>query len=164
MDGMEPNPNGPMGSNVRCLRRDLSTFALTRFMTYDNVYRILRGSESSSIAEFQTELQGRFDVGFLGLHTTGHSGLGGDASDLFSSPNDPSFFLHHAMVDRVYWIWQALHARQANTIAGTITVNNSPPSRDALVTDMVHMGNLASARPIKDLLSTLNGPFCYMYL
>jgi hypothetical protein len=42
---------------------------------------------------------GRFVEGFLGLHGAGHYSVGGDNSDLYSSPNDPNFFLH-----RLWWI------------------------------------------------------------
>jgi tyrosinase len=37
------------------------------------------------------------------MHAAGHFSIGGDGGDVFSSPNDPAFFLHHAMVDRVWW-------------------------------------------------------------
>ncbi|KAL6411871.1 FAD binding domain-containing protein [Ilyonectria robusta] len=121
-----------------------------------NLVNITIGQASNSIGSFQTEFQGRFGDAFLGLHTSGHTGIGGEASDVFSSPNEPTFFLHHAMVDRVYWIWQALHLSKANTIAGTITINNSPASRDALKSDILNMGGvLAMDRPISDLLNTL---------
>jgi hypothetical protein len=33
--------------------------------------------------------------------------------DVNSSPNDPVFFMHHAMLDRVWWIWQALQLHLA---------------------------------------------------
>lgn len=70
------------------------------------------------------------------------------------------------MVDRVYWIWQALHLSKASTIAGTITINNSPESRDALKSDVLNMGGvLAMDRPISDLFNTLgDSPLCYIYI
>lgn len=91
--------------------------------------------------------------------------VNGEASDLFSSSNDPTFFLHHAMVDRVYWLWQALHLGEAFNIAGTITILNNPPSRDARLDDVVIQEPNAPNRPISDLLNTIGGsPFCYIYL
>jgi tyrosinase len=112
-----------------------------------------------------SRLQGRFSDGFLGLHAAGHFAMGGDAGDIFSSPNDPVFFLHHAMLDRVWWLWQALHLDQAETVAGTLTLSNRPPSRNATVEDVVLMKYLGlEAREIKELLSIVDGPFCYVYL
>lgn len=76
----------------------------------------------------QTELQGRFGDGFLGMRTAGHQSIGADSADLFSSSSDPVFFFHHAMLDRVYWTWQALHSCQSRAISGTPT-NGQPPAQ-----------------------------------
>lgn len=70
------------------------------------------------------------------------------------------------MVDRVWWIWQALHLNQAKTVAGTITLFNNPPSRDTTLQDLIQTNylNLDDA-PIGELLDTLGGePLCYIYL
>jgi len=69
------------------------------------------------------------------------------------------------MVDRVYWLWQALHREQAGTIAGTITLNNNPPSRNTTLEDLVQT-NYLDVEPtrIGDLIDTLgNTPLCYIY-
>lgn len=69
------------------------------------------------------------------------------------------------MLDRVYWIWQALHLDQANTVAGTITLNNNPPSRNTTLDDLVQVNYLnVEATPIGDLTDTLGGKqLCYIY-
>jgi tyrosinase len=74
--------------------------------------------------------------------------------------------MHHSMLDRVYWIWQALHLNQAGTVAGTITINNNPPSRKTGLDDVIETNWLGmETRKIGDLLSTISGePFCYIYL
>lgn len=165
MDGLEANPNGAMEYNPRCLRRDLSAYAASTWLTTPNLLNVTIGQASKNISTFQNELQGRFGDKFLGLHASGHFVANGDASDLYSSPTDPSFFLHHAMVDRVYWLWQALHLWEAFEIAGTITILNLPPSRDATKDDLIYMGVLTQDRPIRELLNTIDGsPFCYIYL
>ncbi|EWZ79971.1 tyrosinase [Fusarium oxysporum f. sp. lycopersici MN25] len=164
MDGMEATTT-PLEYNPRCLRRDLSHYAIDRWMTLPNLYNITLGDASHSIKAMQDEFQGRFADEFLGIHAAGHFVMGGDSSDLFSSPNDPIFFLHHSMVDRIYWIWQALHPKQAKDIAGTITILNTPPSRDAVKSDPLNMGVNARQITIGHALDTLGGsPFCYIYL
>lgn len=125
--------------NLRCLKRDLTNYAPSNWLTTDNLCNLTLGPAAKNIATFQNEPQGRFDQGFLGLHAAGHFSIGGDAGDFFSSPNDPIFFKHHAMLDRVWWIWQALHLDQYKIIAGTITLFNNPPSRDANLGDIVQM-------------------------
>jgi tyrosinase len=60
---------------------------------------------------FQAYMQGdnRYMNGTIGVHGGGHYAIGGyPASDVFFSPNEPVFFLHHGNIDRVYWIWQML--------------------------------------------------------
>jgi tyrosinase len=164
MDGLLPNPKGPMAHNPRCLRRDLNSYATKTWMTAANLLNITVGSASGTIQLFQDELQGRFSDGFLGIHAAGHYTAGGDATDLFSSPTDPSFFLHHSMIDHLYWIWQVHHLFQAFDIAGTITILNQPPSRDAVKTDPLDLGIIAPVITIGDALNTLSGsPFCYIY-
>ncbi|RFN43635.1 hypothetical protein FIE12Z_12101 [Fusarium flagelliforme] len=165
MDGMVATKT-PLEYNPRCLRRDLTAYAVEQWMTYPNLHNLTLGIASRNIEIMQKEFQGgRFAEGFLGLHGAGHYTMGGDSSDLYSSPNDPNFFLHHSMVDRVYWIWQVLHPTQANDIAGTLTVSNNPPSREALKSDPLNMGVNAAEITISDALDTMGGsPLCYVYL
>ncbi|KAF1934232.1 Di-copper centre-containing protein [Didymella exigua CBS 183.55] len=156
--------NGSLSYNPRCLKRDLTTYASSNWLTDANLLNITTGAASKSLSLFQNELQGRFSDGFLGLHAAGHFSIGGDAGDIFSSPVDPVFFLHHAMVDRVYWIWQALHLDQAKTVAGTITLNNNPPSRDATLEDLIELNYLdMEPTTIGDLTDTLGNGLCYVY-
>ena len=75
------------------------------------------------------------------------------------------FWLHHGMIDRVWWIWQNLdRRRRIDTIAGTITLFNSPPSRNGTLEDWIDLEVNAPARQIKDLVDTMEGPLCYIYL
>ncbi|KAI0976146.1 Di-copper centre-containing protein [Xylaria arbuscula] len=163
-DGIEPVAD-PLEYNPHCLSRDLSSFTAMHWLTIQNILNVTTGRASGSVYDFQNELQGRFTDGFLGLHTAGHGVMGGVSGDLFGSPVDPVFFLHHAMVDRTYWIWQALHPSLAETLGGTLTLFNSPPSRNTSVDDIIYLGVNAPEKRIGDLLNTLGGaPFCYIYV
>ena len=112
-------------------------------------------------------MQGDFPNGFLGVHTAGHFTVGGDpGGDLFASPGDPYFFLHHAMIDRVWWIWQNQDiAKRQYAIGATITLNNQPPSRNATLDDTLDLGFIGvDTITIRDASNTLGGPFCYIYV
>lgn len=150
--------------NPRCLRRDLTMASTTRFLTTASLLNITVGAASGSVAAFQDELQAaRTAPDFQGLHGAGHYAMGADGTDVYSSLNDPAFWLHHAMVDRVYWLWQALHPRQAATIAGG-TVMREPASPPGTLDDPLDMRGLADHPPLRDLLDTLGGsPLCYIY-
>lgn len=96
MNGLEQSPDGEFAYNPHCLRRDLQSAVTSQYFTAENLLNLTIGAASKSVSSFQDELQGRFADGFLGMHTTGHVSVGGDASSIFSSITDPSFFLHHA--------------------------------------------------------------------
>jgi tyrosinase len=161
MQGYEPVQPNQLAYNPRCQRRDLTHEAAARF-TDQALYDLLAGEHSTSIGRFQDEFQGPF--GTLRMHGAGHYAMGGDGSDVFSSLNDPAFYQHHAMVDRVYWMWQALHPELSRTINGTRTFRDTPPSANATIDDLLDMGVLGEHLPIKDMLDTLgNTPLCYIY-
>lgn len=160
-----PQPDG-LGYNPRCLRRDISQFASSTATTDQNVTDLI--SQNTNIADFQNTLQGNFGAGEIGIHTAAHYIVGGDAGgDIFTSPGDPFFWLHHAMIDRIWWIWQNQDPlNRMNVIAGTITLLNNPPSRDATLNDIIDLGVVAASGtiPISSAVYTLGGPFCYIYM
>ena len=94
--------------------------------------------------------------------------MGGDPGrDFMVSPGDPAFYLHHAMVDRVWWIWQNLDPfHRFNTVSGTRTLLNQPPSGAVTLDDVLDMGYSGPVPPktMRDTMSTVDGPFCYIYL
>jgi tyrosinase len=99
------------------------------------------------------------------VHAGGHFWIGGDpGGDLYASPGDPYFFLHHAQIDRTWWIWQNqdLKNRQ-NAIAGTNTIFNFPPSANTTLDDLIDLGVNAPALRIGNVMSTISDQFCYTY-
>lgn len=149
--------------NPRCLRRDISVDASMGWTKDSDVAGLIKNY--TTIDSFQTTMQGNFPAGYLGVHTAGHFTIGGDpGGDLFVSPGDPAFFVHHAMIDRVFWIWQNLDpANRRDKVSGTITMMNTPPSRNATLDDIVDLDLLAEPYRLGDLLDTTAGPFCYVY-
>jgi tyrosinase len=87
------------------------------------------------------------------------------AIDFYTSPGDPYFWLHHAMIDRTWWIWQAqdLTNRQ-QVIAGGTTMFGG--GRKQSLEDNIDLEVLnvdGKAYKIKELVSTVAGPLCYVY-
>jgi len=73
--------------------------------------------------------------------------------------------LHHAQIDRTWWIWQNQDPKnRLNAIAGTLTLFNSPPSRNTSLDDVIDLGVLANQVKIRDVMNTLDGPLCYIYI
>lgn len=158
----------PFDYNPRCLLRDLNGWFSSRFNTWENVTDLIL--QSQDIATFQGVMQADpsyAPTGSFGVHGGGHftPGSSGVMSDFYSSPGDPLFFLHHAMIDRVWTIWQLLDlpARQ-NAIHGTSTILNEPPSANMTLEDSIPFGLVAPDQTFGNLMSTFGGPFCYYYV
>jgi tyrosinase len=78
------------------------------------------------------------------------------------------FFLHHALIDRTWWQWQMLDPKNRilgnNAIAGTGTFLNIPPSPNTTFDTVIDLNYVGGPDlPMKDLMSTFDGPFCYVY-
>lgn len=162
------NPVGPLSYNPRCLRRDL-TDAINR--RYANATSILHTLRQPTIHAFQMTMQGIPGSGDIGIHGGGHYSLGGDpARDVFTSPGDPAFYLHHSMIDRVWWLWQTADPTRRiygdNAISGTHTFLNTPPSANVTLNTEIEMKYITNrVVMMRDLMSTTAaaGPFCYIY-
>nr|KMM68346.1 hypothetical protein CPAG_04675 [Coccidioides posadasii RMSCC 3488] len=155
----------PLDYNPRCLKRDLTDAIVRKFANATAVVDLIL--RRKTIESFQMNMQGIPGSGSIGVHGGGHYAMGGDPGrDVFVSPGDPAFFFHHAMIDRVWWIWQNLDLKnRQNAIHGTGTFLNDPPSPDTTLDTMVDLGYAGGPTlPMRDLMSTINGPFCYVYL
>ena len=168
-----------LGYNPRCLSRDLSPVWSKNAKPTD-VARLINSCDS--LGCFGTNLEAND-----GVHTAGHFIVGGIHMDAFASPGDPAFYLHHAQIDRVWTIWQNKNAKnRTSQVYGTSTAFNGqfrlmysitkevfmligrmllvPPSPNVTLNTTVDFGILAAKQPISSLVSTIDGPFCYMYI
>jgi tyrosinase len=121
-------------------------------------------------------------------HFAVHSVIGGDATGQCPkgapadcqqgthwSSNEPFFFLHHSMVDRVFWMWQNKHPENMASFSGkTLPVlqyfNNEYMVRFAngLTPPMtrrapLHNLNLYPLRTIEEVMHIDNDYLCYTY-
>lgn len=111
-------PDGGLGYNPRCLRRDLS-LAFSNQTKPSDVAKVIR--EPQDLGQFDDLFES-----LTGVHAGGHFLMGGVGIDAFASPGDPAFYLHHAQVDRVWTIWQALKPEERlDQVFGTSTAFNS---------------------------------------
>jgi tyrosinase len=158
----------PNQDNPRCLKRDLNPGIAKQYTTFRNTTELIL--QKTNIKDFQGEFTGdprTSASNLLGVHGGGHFSIGGDpGSDPFISPGDPAFYLHHAQVDRVYWIWQNLDFAARQNVWGTTFFMDLVPSPNTTVNDLIDIKPLTpTTRPIKDLMDTVGGsPFCYVYI
>jgi tyrosinase len=103
------NSEDPFKDNPRCLRRDINGLSAKRWASLRNTTELILGNDK--IEMFQAQAQGdrRYFDKLVGIHSGGHfTVLGDPGGDFYLSPGEPVFYLHHAQIDRAYWIWQNL--------------------------------------------------------
>lgn len=174
-----PLPNG-MGDNPRCIRRDITNYLSSRFTRTEDMVRLI--TDSPDILAFQDrmqavnpkpwDLEATWDpaanngMPLFGVHAGGHHTIGGDpGGDFFTSPNDPAFYNHHSGIDRTWAIWQWLDLEnRTNQIAGGTFMFDPINSPRQTLDDIVDLGVVGDkVWRIRDLVSTVDGPFCYTY-
>ncbi|KAN0084716.1 hypothetical protein V8E54_001183 [Elaphomyces granulatus] len=157
--------SNPLDYNPRCFKRDLTTEIIRTFANISSVVDLIL--QNNDIWDFEMVMQGIPGSGSIGVHGGGHFAMGGDPGrDFYVSPGDPAFFLHHGMIDKVWWMWQNLDRdNRLNAISGTGTFLNDPPSANTTLDTVIDLGYVAGTpTPMRDLMSTTDGPFCYVYV
>ncbi|KFA68304.1 hypothetical protein S40285_07211 [Stachybotrys chlorohalonatus IBT 40285] len=97
-------------------------------------------------------------------HGAVHAGISGGNGDMgpMTSPNDPIFFLHHAQVDRIWWLWQQESPSRLYDYAGNLYPEPST-GMSAALTDIMPMLDLAADRTVEDFMDAGNAELCYVY-
>ena len=145
--------------NLRCLPRDLN----------DDIVRSAGNQQRIDAALAQPDIESfthwTNDPGFTSLHVHGHAGVGMTMNDAFGSPQDPVFFLHHAMVDRVWTLWQDLGPDQRRFTYNGTTVIFNPPNAPLVNNDTVlTWGVLSENKNIWELADPMAENYCYKYM
>ncbi|KAK4125815.1 tyrosinase-like protein [Parathielavia appendiculata] len=163
-----PGPMGGLGHNPRGLKRDLGGAMNMRYANYTTVLRMLL---QPNVDQYRIVSEGVPYTPEIGPHGGIHYTIGGDpGGDLFTSPGDPAFWVHHSQMDRIWAMWQALGLdgkRYTDLGSGSYahrTWENNPPSPLAELTDVIDMGYAAPSTTIGEVMSTTGGEFCYFYL
>jgi tyrosinase len=111
-------------------------------------------------------------------HGSIHSAVGGEMGDMgpSSSPNEPLFFLHHAQIDRLWWLWQQENPEVRNKeyvgdrervpgvsgrplLPGEVAPVNPPASLE----DVMPFMKLADDLPVSAVMTTESEILCYSY-
>ncbi|KAI9362115.1 hypothetical protein DFJ73DRAFT_13247 [Zopfochytrium polystomum] len=101
--------------------------------------------------------------------TVAPNGVCGDMAAGAYSPNDPIFYLHHGMMDKMWYLWQKTCPSFATAYSGQLNTNNGANPDSAL---NAYSDNAAAydaqlldswAVPVAEVLSTTGGYLCYTY-
>lgn len=158
----EPLPPTAFDYAPSCLTRDLNTYVAQTYTNYDELALAV---EAPSAANFSIQMNGILGGASLGLHSGAHFTMGAPASSLFVSPQDPIWYVLHAMLDNVYTSWQIKNPAAALEVYGTMTANNVPPSDNVTLSSIEPDWGYLQMEPIpiSELTNTTAGPFCYRY-
>lgn len=159
-------PSNWTEANPRCFTRSLDNSVIAAnnnqteidsLLASSNITEVLRNLNSVSLGDGYTE---------MGLHGGGHYAMGGTEQDLFASPQDPTFFLHHSMIDRLWTMWQDEHPDQRYTYNGTSTlldpVGGTPEVDNSTVLDFGILEN--DTVTLGDVGDPMAGSYCYIYV
>ncbi|KAF2852689.1 Di-copper centre-containing protein [Plenodomus tracheiphilus IPT5] len=147
------------GYNPRCIKRDITGYLVQRDATTAKIAALI--TNSKTVGAFQDTMQSQNNV-----HTAGHFTVSGDpGSDFYTSPGDPYFYLHHAMIDRTWSIWQTQdYANRQQVIAGGTSMmggGRAQSLEDNIDLEVLNVQD--KVYKIKELVSTVAGPLCYVY-
>ncbi|KAG5930873.1 hypothetical protein E4U60_006720 [Claviceps pazoutovae] len=148
-----PRPDG-LGYNPRRMIRDFNNTLLQENNSYKIVNDMLTNmTDIHTFHPYLTRIP----------HLGGHFFISGYDNDFYTSPGDPLFYFHHAQVDRVWSIWQALDfSKRGNALDGTLTLGNVPPSRNVTLEDIMSFDFQPSILVGQRMSPTKNG-LCYIY-
>ncbi|KJZ75412.1 hypothetical protein HIM_05108 [Hirsutella minnesotensis 3608] len=156
--GHPPTPGDTFGLqyNPRCLTRSFIPAVSKQYLTWDVLVDLL---QSHDIHRFRP----LFEDG-NGIHPMTHAAIGGLALDFFASPGDPVFYFLHGQLDRIWALWQGQnwHERR-DALDGTETFQNLVPSPNVTLDTPMNMYYAGGKIPVRNAMSTIDGPFCYIY-
>ncbi len=85
--------------------------------------------------------------------------------NIWSSSNDPLFYMHHAQIDRIWALWQSLHPAHLYQMEGPTYPNGTGTTYLNSTMEMAPF--IGPDRPIREVMDTKNrdgqGILCYVY-
>ncbi|KAL6235621.1 hypothetical protein BDW75DRAFT_250707 [Aspergillus navahoensis] len=164
-----PLPENAFAHNPRCLQRNLD---VARIQYYNNASVVESLLSAPSIADFQGLLD-RTDRRtwqlVIGAHGGGHISMGPTLADVFASPQDPVFMLHHGFIDRLWDAWQRSGpdagegTDRMKALNGTTVYTNPPGAEEATLDTVMEFGVLGASKRIGEVMDVRGGEYCYRY-
>ncbi|RAK81388.1 tyrosinase family protein [Aspergillus fijiensis CBS 313.89] len=153
-------PPDPWRYNPRCLNRNFRPESLQILNTQQRVDMLLGAPDMDAFMAVMDPS----NATLIGSHGGGHTTVGGAMLDVFASPHDPAFFLHHGMVDRMWALWQERDfAARWDALNGTAVIYNPPDAPLVTLDTVMDFGVLDRQRRIGEVVDSRSGKYCYAY-
>lgn len=163
-----------------CLRRDFLPAVLHVDADPKEVQEVL---DQPNFAAFDRQMEGEPAFDPPAIHAGGHFGIGGlmgQAGDAANSPGgkyyssqrfwstlltatDLLFYMHHTMIDYVYWKWQQKDLEIRNNQVGGPVTPYDYTGTNVTMDFEIDLGDIAPSVPLRDTLDTQGKLFCYTY-
>ncbi|KAF2492345.1 Di-copper centre-containing protein [Lophium mytilinum] len=159
-------PHDSVSGNPRCLSRDLSPYFAGRYLGMNQTRLTL---SQPDFGWFDKVVEGGPSFDASGVHGGGHYGVGGtygQMGDLYASPADPIFWMHHANLDRVWWSWQVRDlSKRLRDISGPINLMdyNNTLGGNVTLDFQMSVGVNAKNVSVRDTMDIMGGVLCYSY-
>ncbi|KAE8371595.1 hypothetical protein BDV26DRAFT_298650 [Aspergillus bertholletiae] len=155
-----PIPDNAFDYNPRCFTRNLNPSVL---QLLNNQSRVDQMQAASTLVDWLLVLSPSTPDD-IGAHGGGHRAVGGAMGDFFSSPQDPVFMLHHAMIDRLWAQWQDQDPETRRYAVNGTNVIFDPPDAPLVTLDtLVEFGSLSPPRKVKKAMHPMKNGYCYTY-
>ncbi|KAL6703677.1 hypothetical protein ACN47E_009451 [Coniothyrium glycines] len=163
-DGPFASPNFVLNyPEPGCLKRDFIPWVINKHADPKVVEEVLAQPDYPTYASVSEGVPINSE---LSVHTNGHFGVGGVLGTIAgtaNSPGDPLFYLHHANMDRLYWLWQQRDLEtRLHEVGGPITPLDYGGENVTLDFE-VNIGPLAGTVTLEQLLNTEGEILCYTY-
>lgn len=159
-------PDNWTQANPRCMQRRLDDGARRAFNNRSDVDALLAAPDVTTVLRWLNSRKFLFGFTERGIHGGGHATIGGTNSDFWASAQDPAFYLHHSMVDRLWALWQDGHPALRYTYNGTGTIFNPPgvtPEVDN--STVMEFGIVGGPIKVGEVANVMSGaPYCYVYV
>ncbi|KAH8147820.1 uncharacterized protein LAJ45_08286 [Morchella importuna] len=162
-------PGTNLERNNQCLTRDIAFPIILKCLTATAVDKALAAENYQA---FDMEAEGGTTPEAFTYHAGGHLGIGGaygTIADIYASPGDPLFYLHHANMDRIWWMWQSQDlATRLTDISGPIVqfgypFSNNTSGGNVTLDFKIHLNELAGNVTLEQMMNIKGGDLCYDY-
>ncbi|PVH73894.1 Di-copper centre-containing protein [Cadophora sp. DSE1049] len=166
-------PGNNLSYNPHCLRRDFSP-TLAKLTLNSSVLSWVQQANAYALYDRRVQSM-ELSIAGIATHGGGHFSVGGavgEMSEMYSSPGDPIFWMHHGMLDNMWNQWQRLNwsVRKAE-IAGPDTMWAYPwnyfgdiPYKNITINTPLSFGPLGSTvniSQVMDISCAPLGPYRY---
>lgn len=167
-----PGPDLSGSAGPVCLRRDFSPLIATKYFTQEKITKTLNQPDFGWFnivldGDERTALPPNFE--YTSVHTGGHWSIGGSfgqITDLYISPSDPLFYLHHSNIDRIFWSWQSRRLPYRYTdISGPLVFGDydNEVAGNTTLDYVIDLGTVNKNSTVGAVMNIQGSTLCYGY-